>query len=301
MRSLLLGCCLALAPEVALRQEAMPPCMCQSLEALEANREGMEAHAERRLKEASEAYGEALEKEPPRKPHAVERALMIRFAPQVLTHPRDPFPLKDAVAILHPNGHWIAYHMFWEDDIDFPDDNDPCDHEVMWVQLNEGRTRVERLFTYFHGRILEAPFDGAGPVRVVSQWGKHGTMPLDWKGLPIAPDDSDVERDRMPEDWLTLEKYNRATWEKLNRYGRQSQESPLARGWPFRFEGTWQDFIRFEKVVELAPVLKKGDMMMVSSLNNAVLDRHFLRYNFAAKTEWPAALCHRAMERQSEQ
>ncbi len=274
----------------------MPSCMCQSLEAMEANREGMEAHSERRLKEASEGYADALEKEPPRKPNAVERAMMIRLAPHFYTHPKDPFPLKDAVGILHPNGRWIAYHVFWEDDIDFPDDNDPCDHEVMWLQLNEGRTRVERIFTYFHGRILETPFAGTGPVRVVSQWGKHGTMPWDWKGLPIAPDDSDVERDRMPEEWLTLEGYNRATWDKLSKYGRQSQESPLARGWPFRFEGTFADFIRFEKLVDLGAILKKNEMMMVSCLNNAVLNRHFLRYNFAAKTEWPSAMCHRAME-----
>jgi hypothetical protein len=301
MRGVLLGCCLALAPEAALRQEAMPSCMCQSLEALEANREGMEAHAERKLKEASEGYDDALEREPPRKPHAIERNLMVRFAPQFFTHPRDPFPLKDAAAVMHPNGRWIAYHVFWEDDIDFPDDNDPCDHEVMWLELNETRTRAQRVFTYFHGRILEAPHDGQSPVRVVTQWGKHGTMPWDWKGLPIAPDEGDVEKERMPQDWLTLEAYNRATWEKLSTYGRQKQESPLARGWPFRFEGTWADFIRFEKIVDVGPVLKKNGMMMVSCLNNAVLNRHFLRYNFAAKTEWPASMCHRLKERASGQ
>ena len=35
-------------------------------------------------------------------------------------------------------------------------------------------------------------------------------------------------------------------------------------------------------------------MMMVSYFNNAVINRHFLRYNFAAKTEWPPELCDRA-------
>lgn len=290
-----------MAPDAALRQEPMPPCMCDSLEAIEANREALEAHEDRRLKDASTAYDEALDNAAPRQPNAAERALILRFAPHFYTHPRDPFPLKDAVAVIHPNGRWIAYHVFWEDDIDFPDDNDPSDHEVMWVQLNEGRTRVIRAYTYFHGRIIEAPHESTGPVRVVAQWGKHGTMPWDWKGLPIAPDDGDVEHERMKADWMTLEAYNRATWQKLHDYGRQSQESHLARGWPFRFEGDWPDFIRFEKVVDVAPALKKSDMMIVSCLNNAVLDRYFLRYNFAAKIEWPAAMCHRSQERQSGQ
>ena len=31
---------------------------------------------------------------------------------------------------MHPQRRLIAYHFFWEDDIDFPEDNDPCDHEA---------------------------------------------------------------------------------------------------------------------------------------------------------------------------
>jgi len=293
---MLLGAAVAqqLRPVVAVREEAMPSCMCPNTEAMEANRDALGAHAERRLKEASEAYDDALKLLPPREPSAAERALIRKFAPIVLTTPNEPFPLKDAAAIMHFAEPWIAYHLFWEDDIDFPDDNDPCDHEVIWLRLDPTRTRVQSIHTYFHGRILSDATPVVGRPKVVSQWGKHGTMPLNWRTLRIQTDYDDVERARLQTDRPeTLEDYNKATWQKLHNEGRQAQGSPLARNWPLRFEGTWQDFTNFSKPVDLEPRFRKGGMAMVSYFNNAVINRYFLRYNFAAKTEWPPQLCER--------
>jgi hypothetical protein len=89
----------------------------------------------------------------------------------------------------------------------------------------------------------------------------------------------------------TLEQYNRATWEKLSREGREKQDSELARGWPVKFPGTWEDFTRFARPVESGLLLRRSGYVRVSCLNNAVINRRFLRYNFRVKTEWPAALC----------
>ena len=76
--------------------------------------------------EASREYARALSLDPPRTPSAGELETIRRFAPRVYTTPAESFPLKDAAAVLHPSERLIAYHLFWEDDIDFPDDNDPA-------------------------------------------------------------------------------------------------------------------------------------------------------------------------------
>src|SRR5262245_26812205 len=108
---LLLGAAAAqqLKQAVALREEAMPSCMCPNPEAMEANRDGLAAHAENRLKEASEAYNDALRMVPPREPSAAELALIRKFAPIVLTTANEPFALKDVAAIMHFSEPWIAY------------------------------------------------------------------------------------------------------------------------------------------------------------------------------------------------
>jgi len=285
-------------PAAAQRQDPIPPCTCESVEGVEAAREGMKAHSRRSLQEASAAYSEALRLAPSRDANPAEQALALRLAPVVLASSREPFPLKDAAAILHPNGEWIAYHLFWEDDIDFPDDNDPCDHEVVWVRVDRARGAASEIYTYFHGRILKAPGTGGVRPRVVAQWGKHGTMPWDWRNLLIDADEGDVEWRYLGSEKansagkLTLEAYNLATYKKLSTYGRESQESLLARGWPFRFDGSWEDFIRFNRPWDLAPILKKNGLVRVSHFNNASLNRQLIRYNFAAKTEWPDAMCH---------
>lgn len=281
----------------AQRQSTTPDCACLNRDAVTAHEQGIAAHRLRRLDEASAAYDRALSLEPSRNPSSSESALILRHAPRVFIHAREPFELRDAAAILHPQRPWIAYHLFWEDDIDFPDDNDPCDHELLWVELDAARLHVVNYYTYFHGRILQATSadveqanrEGGRP-RVVVQWGKHGTMPWRWRSLPIQQDAGDIEFDPKVKI-TTLEDYNHQTWSKLSTVGRQKQDSPLARGWPRKFTGDWSDFTRFDREVDPRPLLRAHRYWRVSVFNNAVINREFLRYNFSAKTEWPAAMC----------
>ncbi|HBY62839.1 MAG TPA: hypothetical protein DEH78_23700 [Solibacterales bacterium] len=240
------------------------PCACPSPAALEANAQGMEAHARRSLTEASAAYTKAIAAAPPRVPTEDEQALIRAAAPRLFTQAGEAFPLKDAVAILHPSAPWIAYHLFWDDDIDFPDDNDPCDHEVFWVRLDDARRKPVELVTYYHGRLLGS----SDATRAFVQWGKHGTLPGDWHSMEAVRLDM------------------RRTYDRLSTRGRDYPGSPLAEGWPLKFAGAWEDFIRFDRELP-APRWRTA----VSCLNNAVLNRRFLRYNFAAKTEWPPQLC----------
>jgi hypothetical protein len=275
-----LSSCIALGQSAA---NFVSSCAC-SKETVLANREGILAHAERSLGAASRGYDKALAAEPARDVTADERALIERFAPQIFTQATEPFALKDFAAVLHPGAPWIAYHLFWDDDIDFPNDNDPCDHEVVWVRLNEARTAVRGYYLYFHGTILEAPeraiHDAAqngGRVALFAQWGKHGSLPLGWESMGSGEQ--------------SLSMYQRRTFLKLNGVGRDAQDSPLARGWPKKFEGSWEEFTKFNKPLNAREWLQKNGLMAVSCLNNAVLNRRFLRYNFAAKTEWPEAIC----------
>lgn len=278
----------------AQRVPPIPACSCSD-EARTHAQQGFEAHSLRRLTEASAAYSRALAAQPAADPNPEERALILRFAPRLFTHAQEPFPLKDAAAILHPDKPFIAYHFFWEDDIDFPDDNDPCDHELIWVELNPDRTRAVNYYLYFHGRILKAPPKAIqdmtahqGRPAVLVQWGKHGSLPFGWESLPITADRQDLEStlERRPQ---TLTDYQRATWQKLHTEGRSAPGSRLARNWPLKFEGTWESFRLLDRELDLRPYLTAN--IAVSALNSAVINRWFLRYNFSAKTEWPPQIC----------
>ncbi len=258
---------------------------------------GVEYHLQRRLDEASREYARALALDPPRAPTAEERATILRFAPRVYTTPDEPFPLKDAAAVLHPSEPIVAYHLFWEDDIDFPEDNDPCDHEVVWVRFSPDRRSIERFSTYFHGRILEggegalreAAQHGMRP-RVNVQWGKHGSMPLGWESIEIVADEGDSERAFYAVGKpITLVEYNRGTWQKLRSEGRRLRDHPMARRlrWPDRFTGEWERFIDFSRTSDLVRLINEKGMISVSRWNSAVINQHFLPYNFRPKTEWP--------------
>ena len=241
------------------------------------NQRGFAHHERRSLDEASKEYAAALALDPPRKLTAEEWQLARRFAPRLYTTPTEFFPLKDFAVILHPTERLIAYHFFWEDDIDFPEDNDPCDHELIWVRYSADKLRLENVWSYFHGRILageeaalaDARRNGMRP-RVNVQWGKHGSLLGGW-------------------ETMTLKQYNEGTFRKLSTEGRRMLDHPLARrlNWPSKFTGSWNDFVNFSRLVDPLTLLTKRRMALVTRWNNATIDQHFLPYNFRPKTEWP--------------
>jgi hypothetical protein len=260
---------------------------------------GVEHHNRRSLDEASREYTRTLELEPPRAPTAAEWRLIRRFAPRLYLQPTEFFPLKDFAVIVHPNARLIAYHFFWEDDIDFPEDNDPCDHELMWVQYAADRQSIEKFWTYFHGRLLEstaaalqeARRHGQRP-RINVQWGKHGSLPFDWEELKIVATGGDAERQYYPLNQpISLRQYQLGTYRKLVKEGRRLAEHPLGNrlGWPLKFNGSWEEFINFSRPLDPLTLLSKTKMAMVTRWNSATLDQAFLPYNFRPKTEWPVA------------
>jgi len=251
-------------------------------------------HLQRRLDEAADRYARLLHVAPPTAPSKQQEDVILRFSPRVFQTPTDPFPLKDVLAIHHPHEPLIAYHFFWADDIDFPDDNDPCDHELVWVRYDPSAQMITDLTTYFHGRLLrsaaavqDAHLHGERP-RVNVQWGKHGSLPFGWEELSIQADAGDIEKSYLDlAKPMRLADYNRATYLKLRNEGRRLMDHPLARTWPKRFDGSWEQFVEFRKEIDVRQVLKQSRAMAVSAWNNAVLQQRFLPYNFRPKTEWP--------------
>lgn len=243
-----------------------------SEEAGEHNQTAISFHKpDRCLAAASREYARVLEFDPPRWPTEKEFGLARKFIPKVYVVPKEFFELKDFAAIIHPEKPLITYHFFWEDDIDFPEDNDPCDHEVVWVEYQPDEGELVNLYTYYHSWVLtsgELPVGEDRPV-VYVQWGKHGSLPVDWQSR------------------RGIRKDMEATYKRLHEDGRVQQDFPLARGWPKKFAGSWEDFIDFSKFIDPLELLEKNKMVMVSRWNNAVIDRYFLFYNFYPKIEWP--------------
>lgn len=252
---------------------------------------GIAFHLRRCLDDASREYARALSLDPPRDLTGEEWEMVRRFAPRVYVTPSEFFPLKDFAVIVHPQKRLIAYHFFWEDDIDFPEDNDPCDHELIWVEYAEDRQTLKRVWTYFHGQILdggkeavnEARRHGMRP-RINVQWGKHGSMPAVWESLKIRRDSSTPTAEP-----ISLKLDNEETFRRLSSAGRRLPDHPLGvRGkWPRKFSGDWAAFTNFSKRIEPLALLEQNRMALVSRWNSATINQFFLRYNFRPKTEWP--------------
>ncbi len=232
------------------------------------NDRAMAFHQERRLAEASRDYRRLLELDPAVPPSDTIERRILELAPLLRTVPGERFRLETAVAIHHPTEPLIGYHLFWGDDIDFPDDSDPTDHEVVWIRYEPVSGRAVRAYAYFHGQILEAVPDPAGPVFAV-EWGKHGSLPVDAAGR--APEPASLRRH----------------WERLHREGIRDPDHPHARRWPKRFDGDWAHYRRFTEAVDVRTRLERRPRSWISAWPNAVLDQHALPYNFAPKIEWP--------------
>lgn len=265
----------------------------------EAHEAAIALHLEQSLAAASQAYDEVLRRDPPRNPTPAEWLVIARFAPRLFVTRTEPFQLKDAAAIVHPTDGIIAFHLFWDDDIDYPDDNEPSDHEVVWCEMSADRTRLEAFRTYFHGRVLtagdvalrDARAHGGRPATLV-QWGKHGSMPLGWRHLSIVAENGETESDSYDVDVpISLEAYNHGTWRKLSTAGRRARDNPIAdrARWPPTFAGDWPAFSTFSIAIDPLPMLQQRRMALVSRWNAATLNRWLIRYNFRPKLEWPSA------------
>ncbi|MFQ6018619.1 MAG: hypothetical protein ACE5KF_10530 [Kiloniellaceae bacterium] len=245
-------------------------------------KQAMEMHKKRRLDEASTLYKAVLRLEKPKQPTAEQIFLARRFLPRIFTTAREPFELKDLVVAVHPNKteRLLGYHLIWEDDIDYLTDNDPADHEIIWVKYSKD-LKVENAWSYWHGKMLvtakAVPDANAHNfrVKVYAQWGKHGLLLEGWEEkigvdakVPGYPDFATLEFSRLRKE-------------------RYLAEGHYAERWPKRFEGELKEFIEFPVEIDLAGKLDKHNMIVVARYTNAVISQWYLPYNVYPKVDWP--------------
>jgi len=246
---------------------------------------GYAYHLMRRLMEASDEYEITLKLDPPRLASEADLKLAAKYAPRLFVNPKEFFKLKDLVAVIHPKKEIIAYNLFWEDDIDYPGDNDPSDHEVAWIEFNKSKEEVTGVYTYFHKAILfteESVKDSNlhhQRAKIFGQWGEHGSLLLGWEKLhPEAIFEKIGKRIKIKN---MAQRYQELSKSIKNPF------HPLARDWPKKFNGSYKDFVNFSKNIELRRFLKNKKMVIISRWPNAVINRYFLSYNYFPKKQWP--------------
>jgi len=246
---------------------------------------GYAYHLMRRLMEASSEYEIVLKLDPPQTPSEEFFKLSLKYAPRIFANPKEYFKLKDLVAVIHPTKPIIAYNLFWEDDIDYPGDNDPSDHEVVWIEFNKSKGKVTGVYTYFHQAILsteEAVRDTDlhdQRARINVQWGEHGSLPLGWEKLhPEAIFEKISKRIKIKNMAQRYQELSKSI---------KNPHHPLAKDWPKKFVGSYKDFITFTKYIEIRRFLTKKKMVIISQWPNAVINRYFLNYNYFPKKQWP--------------
>jgi hypothetical protein len=237
-------------------------------------------HLDGNLRRAGEQYRRVLESEPPIPLTENEVRLIRKFCPILLITPQECFPLKDFVAIHHPEQPLIGYHLFWEDDFDFPDDYEPCDHEEVWIEYDPGQEVVTKVMTFFHSRVIQSEAavhearDHLQRAMIRIEWGKHGSLLKGWEGM------------KEPLTGISLLEWMKQTYEHVCSGGRVP-DHPLKRFWPARFTGTFEDYTNFSIVVDPLKHLDRKPLMFKTRWVNAVLFTQSLLYNFHPKMEWP--------------
>ena len=244
--------------------------------------QAVDIHSKGRLDEATNLYAEVLRLDAPQSPSPHQNALAKRFSPEVFVTPQEPFALKDVVVTFHPepSRRLIGYHLIWEDDIDFLTDNDPADHEIVWVKYSKDE-RVEAAWAYWHGEILTTAeaVPGAnangGRIKVAVQWGKHGSLLASWH-----------EKIGIDQALAAYPEYETLQFKRLT-VGRLPAQGHYADRWPVRFEGNQDQFTDFSVEVDVVRKLEEHQMVVVTRYPNAVLTGWHLPYNVRPKRDWP--------------
>ncbi|MGG5252654.1 tetratricopeptide repeat protein [Neobacillus sp. SM06] len=237
-------------------------------------------HLDGYLRKAGELYRKVLEMDPLLPLTDKEERFIQKFCPILMVTPKECFPLKDIVAIHHPSKPIIGYHLFWEDDYDFPDDYEPCDHEEVWIEYDPEAEVVKNVMCWFHARVLDSELavkeahhhQQRAIIRI--EWGKHGSLLCGWENM------------KEPLTGVSLPQWLKETYDHVKSGGRVPSH-PLKKFWPKRFDGSIEEYTNFSVEVDPLDLLKKKPLMFKSEWVNAVIFTNALLYNFHPKMEWP--------------
>ncbi|XJZ26609.1 tetratricopeptide repeat protein [Bacillota bacterium Lsc_1132] len=237
-------------------------------------------HLDGYLRKAGELYRKVLEMDPLIPLTEKEERFIQKFCPILMVTPKEYFPLKDIVAVHHPSKPIIGYHLFWEDDYDFPDDYEPCDHEEVWIEYDPEAEVVNNVMCWFHARVLDSEHavkeahNNQQRAIIRIEWGKHGSLLCGWENM------------KEPLTSVSLSQWLKETYNQVKRGGRVPSH-PLKKFWPTGFDGSFEEYTDFYVEVDPLDLLKKKPLMFKSEWVNAVIFTNALLYNFHPKMEWP--------------
>jgi hypothetical protein len=237
-------------------------------------------HLDGYLRKAGELYQKVLEMDPLTPLTEKEQRLIRKFCPVLMVNKKECLPLKDIVVVHHPSKPVIGYHLFWEDDYDFPDDYEPCDHEEVWIEYDPDTEAVQNVMCWFHARVLEseaaaeeARNNNQRPI-IRIEWGKHGSLLCGWENM------------NEPLTGVSIQQWLKDTYEHVKNGGRKPSH-PLKRFWPKGFDGDFEEYLDFSVAVDPLDFLDKKPLMYKTKWVNAVIFTESLLYNFHPKMEWP--------------
>ena len=199
-------------------------------------------------------------------------ALAKRFAPWLRLNASEPYRVEEVVAVFHPERSLIGYHVFFTSDVVRPHAGTRYDHEIVWVTYDPVTLKIIDAHTYWHRTVLrtnacvlEAQRSSQRPIIDV-QWGQHGMLPFGWQSL------------RTTRPFVELKvHYNLVRYAAVDRF--PNDVEPLA------FPGTYDDYVRFTGLVDLAALIHHDGVAVAISPKLAFRD--LLADEFAEKKNWP--------------
>lgn len=201
-------------------------------------------------------------------------SLALRFAPMLYLHADEPYDIITIIPVFNPAEPVVAYHIFFEHDAVLLG-GEAVDHEIVWVRYDPITLKTVDVLTLWHRTVLRtdeclmlAKTSAQRPTIFV-QWGQHGMLPFGWKTLMTA-------RPRLE----LLIHYNLVY--NLNRLPKIG-----SRGATISFEGSYDDYFRFNRLIDVRGYLKKQTVIVAEyseiELRLCLPDT----LEFKIKKEWP--------------
>jgi len=201
-------------------------------------------------------------------------ALAARFAPVLYLHESEPYEIIAVYAVLHPAKPYIAYHLFFEHDAVLFAGGD-ADHEILWVEYDPVSLKAANVLSLWHRTVIrtdqclmEAKASDQRPV-VFVQWGQHGLLPSGWESLvSVRPRLEVIAHYSIVHDLNRIPKIG-------------SRTSAVA------FEGTYEDYVRFEARVDTRVFLLDTGVFVSEFPEERMAALAAGRFEFKVKKDWP--------------
>ena len=200
--------------------------------------------------------------------------LTYRFAPKLFLHADEPYEIFAVIPVCHPEKPIIAYHLFFEHDaVVFG--GGTADHEIIWVQYDPVTLKITDVFTLWHRTVIRTDFCvfdakvSGQRASIMVQWGQHGMLPLGWESiLSVRP------RLEFRLHYNLVHHLNH-----MPKIG--SRRSAVV------FEGSYEDYKRFPRMVDLREIISDRDVIVALYSENELKTRLPKSTEFKVKKEWP--------------